>query len=151
MNSINDPDLSFNKPHNSPATSMQTNKFYVLFLVIENSSKKVKPIFKDYDISTQLEPVDTSKNAQVHPRDKLQESRQSNVVYEICCNPYVACHVAYIGETSHNCDIVLGNTVDPVTLEVIQQSPNIFSSGHQNDINDATILDTEETNKNVVY
>ena len=60
----------------------------------------MKTIFQDYDISTQFTPVNTLKSSLVHPKDKQQQSRQSNVVYEICCNPNFACQDAYIGETS---------------------------------------------------
>ena len=60
----------------------------------------MKRIFQDYDISTQFTAVNTSKNSLVHPRDRQQQNRQSDVVYEMCCNPYCACQDAYIGETS---------------------------------------------------
>ena len=40
--------------------------------------------------------------------------------------------------------IVLSNTVDLATMELIQQSSNITSCGHQIDVNNVTILDKEE-------
>ena len=57
-------------------------------------------IFQHYDISTQFTAANTLKNSLVHPKDKQQQSCQSDVVYEICCNPNFACQDAYIGETS---------------------------------------------------
>ena len=59
-------------------------------------SEKMKRILKDYDISTQFTPVNALKNAPIHPSDKQKKRRQSDVVYEICCNPNIACHEAYI-------------------------------------------------------
>ena len=59
----------------------------------------MKQIFLDYYVSTQFTSVNTLKNSLVHPKDKQQKSRQSDV-YNICCNPNFACQDAYIGETS---------------------------------------------------
>ena len=40
--------------------------------------------------------------------------------------------------------IVLSNTVDLVTMEMIQQSSNTIACGNQIDVNDVTILDRED-------
>ena len=102
----------------------------------------MKQVFQDYVISTQFTPVNTLKNSLVHPKDKQQNSRQSNVVYEICCNTNVACQCEYIGETSqplqhclrqHCCSS--NNENDSAVFK------HIIASGHQIDVNDVTILD----------
>ena len=56
----------------------------------------MKRISQDYDISTQFTAVNTLKNSKY----KQRQSRQSDAVYEICCNPNFACQDAYIGGTS---------------------------------------------------
>ena len=96
---------------------------------------------QDYDISSQLTPVNTSKDSHVHSKDKQQQSRQSNVVYEICFNPIFACQQAYIGETSQqlqhhpkqHCQSSYNGNDSAVFKHII-------ASGHQIDVNDATIL-----------
>ena len=70
----------------------------LLFLIMLDSDK-MKESFQDYTC-TQFTPLSTLKNALVYPRDKQQQKRQSNVVYEICCNANIACQEARIGETS---------------------------------------------------
>ena len=85
----------------------------------------MKRFFQDYDISTQFTPVySTLKNSLVHPKDKQQQNRQGDVVYEICCNQNLACREAYIGETSQPSQHRLKNIVDRVTMEMILQSSN---------------------------
>ena len=105
----------------------------------------MKQIFTDYNISTLFTPVNTLKNSPVHPNDIQQKSRESNVVYEICCNQNLACQDAYIGETSQPLQKCLRqhcrssyNWNDSALFK------HIISSGHQIDVNDVTILYREE-------
>ena len=83
-------------------------------------------IFQDY-ISSQITAVNTLINSLVHHKDKQQQSRQSDVVYEICCNPNNRQHCL----SSYN-----GN--DSAVYK------HIIASGHQIDVNDVTILDREK-------
>ena len=100
-NSIIDYVINLNKRHNTKtATPIHKNKCYVTLPYYGELPEKMKRIFQDNDISTQLTAVNTLKNFLVHPKDKQQKSRQSEVVYEICCNPNIACQDAYIVETS---------------------------------------------------
>ena len=73
---------------------------------------------------------------------RQKKPRQSNDVYEICCNPNFACQDAYIGMTSqslqhrpkqHCRSSYVGN--DSAVFK------HIIASGHQIDANDVTILD----------
>ena len=100
----------------------------------------MKRFFQHYDISTQFTPVNTLKNSLVHPKDKQQQSRQSDVGYEICCNLNFACQDAYIGETSQPLQHRLRrhcrsnyNGIDSAVFK------HIFASGHQIDVNYVTI------------
>ena len=72
--------ISFNKRHNTKiATSIQENKCYAILPYYGELSVKKKK-FKDTDISTRIAPVNTLRNTLVHPKDKQQQSRQSDVV-----------------------------------------------------------------------
>ena len=51
----------------------------------------------------------------------------------------VKMHILVRHPNHHN--IIINNTVDLITVELIQQSLNTISSGHQIDVNDVTILD----------
>ena len=92
----------------------------------------------------QFTAVDT-RNSLVHPKDKQQQSHQSNVVYEICCNPNFACQDAYIGETSqplqHRLRQHCRSSYNGNDSAVFK---HIIASGYQIDVNDVTILDREE-------
>ena len=135
-NSIINHAISFNKRHNTKTdTSIQKNKCYVSLPYKGELSEKMKQLFQDYDISTMFRAVCTLKNSLVHP------SRQSNVLYEICCNPNFACQDAYIGETSQQLQHCLRqlcrssfNGNDSAVFK------HINLSGYQIYFNDVTIL-----------
>ena len=145
-NSIIDHTINFNKRHNTKtATSIQKNKCYTTLQYYVELSEKMKRISQDYYISTQLTAVNTLRNSLVHPKDKQQQSHQSDVVYEICCNPNIACQDAYIGERSQplqdrlkQCSHSSYNGNDSAVFK------HIIASGHQIDVNDVTILEREE-------
>ena len=111
----------------------------------ELSEKKIKENFLDNDFSTQIAAVNTLKNTLVHPKDKQQQSRQGDVVYEICCNPNFACQDAYIGETSqplqHRLRQHCRSNYNGSDSAVFKHT---IASGHQVDVNDATILDRDK-------
>ena len=125
-NSIIDHAINFNNRHNrKTATSIQKHKCYDTLPYYGELSEKVKKIH-DYDISMQFTAVSTLKNSLVYPNDKQQQCHQSNVVYEICCNPnfFVKMHILVRHLNHYN--IVLNNTVDLVTIEMIQRSSSTY-------------------------
>ena len=73
-------------------------------------------------ISTQFTPVSTLGNSLVHPRGKQQQSRQSNVGYEICATQTLLVKMHILVRHLNHYSIVLNNTVDLVTTKMIQQS-----------------------------
>ena len=89
-----------------------------------------------------LKPANTLKNSLVHPKDKQEISRQSNVVYEICCNQNFACQDAYIDETSqplqHNLKQHCRSSYNGNDTAVFK---HIIAIGHQINVNGVTILD----------
>ncbi|XP_072039422.1 uncharacterized protein [Amphiura filiformis] len=63
-------------------------------------SEKLKRIFREYNITTHFKPVNTIRQALVHPKDKQPKCRQSGLVYGIQCAESFNCTDTYIGETS---------------------------------------------------
>ena len=118
----------------------QPHQYRKINVMLRLHSEKMKRIFRDYDISMQFAAVSTLRNALVHPKGRQQQSRQSDVVYEICSNQNFACQYTYIGETSqplqhrlrqHCLSIYNGN--DSAVFK------HIITRGHQIDVNDVTI------------
>ena len=97
----------------------------------------MKQIFQDY-ISTRFTPVNTLKNILVDPKDKHQKA-----IKVILCTKFAATQTLLVKRcilVRHpNHYNVLNNTVDLVTMKMIQQSLNTILSGHQIGINDVTI------------
>ena len=110
-----------------------------------NFLKKMKRIFQDYDISTQLTAVNTLMNSLVHPKDKQQKSRESDVVYDICCNSNFACQDAFNGEKSHPLQHRLKqhcrSSYNGNDSAVFKQ---IIANGHRIDFNDVIIFSRDE-------
>ena len=125
-----------------PKEPHQYRKINVVTLLYNGEpSEKIKRISRDYDISTQF----TAVNILVHPKDKQQQRRQSDVVYEICRNPNFACQDAYIGETSkplqHRLKQHCRSSYNGNDSTVFK---HITASGHQINVNDVTILDRDK-------
>ena len=145
-NSTIDHAISFNKCHNTKtATSILKDKHYVALPYYGELSDTMKLICKDYDTSPQFTAVKMLKNSLVHPKDKQQQSRQGNFVYEICSNPNFAYQDVYIGETSpplqHRLKQHCRSSYNGNDSAVFK---HINASGHQIDVNDVVILDRDE-------
>ena len=144
-NSIIDHVINFNNViiPNQPHQYRKINAVYLPYY--DELSEKMKGIFQDYYMSTQIAAVNTLMNSLVHPKDKQQQSRQSDDVYEICYRSNCACQDAYIGETSQPLQYPLNqhsrssyNGNDSAVFK------HTIASGHQIDVNDVTILDRDK-------
>ncbi|XP_072051644.1 uncharacterized protein [Amphiura filiformis] len=64
----------------------------------EDVSEKLKRIFGQHQIPVSLKPCNTLRQKLVHPKDKIPQRKQSNIVYAINCQDS-DCENYYIGET----------------------------------------------------
>ena len=63
---------------------------------IPGVSNTLKRIFRKHKIKGIFNSKDTLRKILSHPKDKIPESRNNNVVYQIPCSD---CNAVYIGET----------------------------------------------------
>ena len=107
-------------------------------------SEKLKRIFREYNITTHFKPVNTIRQALVHPKDKQPKGRQSGLVYGIQCAENFDCSDTYIGETSQPLRKRLQqhqrSSSGPAESAVYT---HLKASKHEVDLEDVKVLDRE--------
>ena len=61
-------------------------------------SEKIQRIFSKHEIPVYFKPTNTLRQKLVHPKDKIPNTKQSNLIYSIRCQES-GCREHYIGET----------------------------------------------------
>ncbi|XP_072021195.1 uncharacterized protein [Amphiura filiformis] len=82
----------------SSTTASSTRKFGITIPYVSDVSEKLKRIFGQHQIPVSLKPCNTLRQKLVHPKDKIPQRKQSNIVYAINCQDS-DCDNFYIGET----------------------------------------------------
>ena len=63
---------------------------------VKGLAEATERIFRKYDITTAMKPLNTIRKELVHPKDKIDQMKTSGVVYKVPCKD---CDAVYIGET----------------------------------------------------
>ena len=74
----------------------------VVMPYIQGLSERLAKVYKQYNIITCMKPNSTLRQAFVYPKDKVEKTTNSGVVYKIA---YKNCDETYIGETKRNLGI----------------------------------------------
>ena len=74
-------------------------KATVVLPYIQNVSEAIKRILTPLNIRIAFQPYKTFREILVHPKDSVEESKRSGVVYLIPCKD---CRKVYIGQTGHS-------------------------------------------------
>ncbi len=72
-------------------------KGMVVLPYIKGTTEAVRRVLKKYGVGTCVKPYQTLRQILVHPKDKIEHTKKTEVVYQIPCKN---CSHSYVGETA---------------------------------------------------
>ncbi len=101
-------------------------------------------MFHKYGFNTSFKPYNTLRQMLVHPKDKLDKTKRSGVVYGITCDQE-ACTDSYIGETAQPLHKRMYQHRRPSTSGLNDSAvySHLDTSGHSFTNRDVRIIDVE--------
>lgn len=84
------------KPKSKPQTG---NKDIVTLPYIRGITEPLQRAMRKYNINTVVKPYTKLRQLLVHPKDKIEQDKKCNVIYEIPCK---SCNKTYVGETGRS-------------------------------------------------
>ena len=113
-------------------------KGMVVLPYIKGTTEVIQMVMKQHKIGTSVKPHRTLRNELVHPKDKIDNNKKSQVVYEIPCKN---CKLCYIGETGRQFGQRLGEhrkEADKITNKIYTRSHRRAS---EQEINKSAVTD----------